>query len=142
MSNDGNKLTGLWAAAAGGVSQVPPPPASLGLRVPPPPNALSQLFGRPSVQGLYYNGKTIPLDGYQFVGCRFDNCTLVVMSTNFELINCVIDPVTVIEYGIETLKIVHLFNSRSEWAYASAPGLAPRKNADGTITIDGRPNGQ
>jgi hypothetical protein len=137
MSNDGTTKPGglLSQLAAGGIS-----PAGQGLRSaspPPPPNALAQLFGRPVVQGLYYNGKQVALDGYQFVGCRFDNCTLLVSSSNFELINCVIDEATVIQYGPEPMKIVHLFNSRSDWMYASAPALAPRRNADGTITING-----
>jgi hypothetical protein len=155
MSNDdSNKPGGLLSHLAGGGPlgmqapaqglRTPPPPLpppNLGLRAPPPPpGALGQIFGRPTVQGLYYNGKMVALDGYQFVGCRFDNCTLMVASPNFELINCVIDPSTVIQYGMETVKIVRLFNSRSEWMYASAPGLAPRRNADGTITIDGMPN--
>lgn len=142
MSNeDTNKPGGILShIASGGLFGTP---ANQGLLVPPPPpppGALSQIFGRPIVQGLYYNGKMVPLDGYRFVGCRFDNCTLMVASNNFELINCVIDPTTVIQYGMETIKIVQLFNSRSEWMYASAPGFAPRKNADGTITIDGMAN--
>jgi len=93
------------------------------------------MWGRPVVRGLYYNGKTITLDGYQFVECRFDKCELRVASTNFELINCVLDADSVIRYGTEALKIIRLFNSRAEWMYETAPGLMPRKNADGTITI-------
>jgi hypothetical protein len=111
-------------------------PSGQGLRSTPD---FSSLFARPTVQGLYYNGKTVPLDGYRFVGCRFDNCTLLVISTSFELINCVIDPETVIQYGMETIKIIHLFNSRDEAMYTAAPALAPLKNPDGTITISGLP---
>jgi hypothetical protein len=141
MSNDGsgNKLRELLAAkteekaraATRGVKMVPSQPQNS------PLSALAQLLGRPVVQGLYYNGKVVQLDGYNFVGCRFDNCKLLVRSTNFEVSNCVIDPSTVIEYGAEPMKIMRLFNLRNERAYANTPAFAPRKNADGSISIDG-----
>jgi hypothetical protein len=98
---------------------------------------LDQFFSRPVVRGLYYNGKALKLDGYKFVGCRFDNCTLVVESPNFELMDCVVDQSTAIQYGVEPIKIIRLFNSRNEWIYANLPAFAPIRNPDGTITIKG-----
>jgi hypothetical protein len=135
--DDSGQRNSLWELASG---QLRPNLASMGTRTPPPPssaNGLSQFFGRPIARGLYYNGKKLALDGYQFVECRFDNCMLLVSSTNFDLINCILDPKTMIEYGGEALKIVQLYNSRSEWLYENAPSLVPRRNADGTITISG-----
>lgn len=113
----------------GGLGMVPPPP---------PPNTLPGLIARPEVQGLYYNGQTLALDGYRFVRCRFDNCTLYVSSTNFDLIHCVIDSSTSVVYGSSVIKAIQLFNSRHSWAYQQMPEFAPKVNADGTITIVGQ----
>ena len=40
------------------------------------------------VDHLWFNGKTIHLDGYEFIGCRFDNCELRYQSDKFRLMNC------------------------------------------------------
>ena len=137
MSYEDRKKTG------GAISSGMTYPAAHGIAPPPPHPGLSQftgsMFTRPTVHGLYYNNKVIPLDGYDFDGCRFDNCTMIATSTNFSLRNCVIDPATRIQYGIETMRIVQLFNSRNEWYYQHLPGLAPVKNVDGTINIAGMP---
>lgn len=95
------------------------------------------LFGRPKVSGLYYSGKQLTLDGYTFVGCRFDGCTLIVNSTNFELIECVIDPATTVIYGTSILKILKLFLGRYDWAYVQDQfaGFVPIRHANGSITI-------
>lgn len=107
-----------------------------GLAPPPPPvGGLSRILRRPDVNGLYYNRQTLALDGYRFIGCRFDSCTLIVASPNFDLIRCVIDPSTTIQYGRSVMKIIQLFNSRFDWAYQHFPGFVPVRNDDGTITI-------
>lgn len=94
------------------------------------------LQGRPEVRGLYYNKQTLTLDGYSFIGCRFDNCKLLVSSLNFDLIKCVVDPSTEIAYSSSVLKIIQLFNSRYPWASEHyADYFVPKQNEDGTITI-------
>lgn len=103
-----------------------------------PRTSLASLLSRPEVNGLYYLRKKIVLDGYTFIGCRFDACTLEVLSTNFDLINCIIDPSTSITYGSSVVKIIKLFNSRYPWAPEYFPGFVPTQNADGTITITDR----
>ena len=100
---------------------------------------LSSFFARPEVNNLYYNGKTVVLDGYKFVGCRFDNCNLQVSSTNFDLIKCVIDSSTVVTYGSAVTRIIRLFNSRYPWAYQNLPAFVPILNSDGSITITDQP---
>src|ERR1043166_4134699 len=77
-------------------------------------DSLSKIVYPPEVNGLYYRGKILVLDGYRFTNCRFDNCTLQVSTTNFSLVHCVIDDLTTIQYGGDTLKLVKLFNSRFE----------------------------
>ncbi len=108
--------------------------------LPPTPSRglINSLLSRPEVNGLYYNSKKLTLDGYTFIGCRFDNCTLQVSSSNFDLIRCVIDVSTTIVYGASALKIIQLFNSRYPWAYENLKGFVPTVNADGTITISDR----
>lgn len=96
--------------------------------------ALGQLQ---EVNGLWFNQKNFSIDGYRFVGCRFDGCTLHVATTNFELINCHIDDRTVIGYGPETIKIVKLYNSRNAYALSNLGPFSPDRNPDGTISIKG-----
>jgi len=107
--------------------------------IPPPPNnhgALSALYFRPEVAGLYFNGKTVALDGFRFVGCRFDNCVLRLNTTSFDIINCVVDAATRVEYSGELAKVMQLFVGRFEWApQFFPPFFLPTKNPDGSITI-------
>lgn len=98
-------------------------------------NPFAPLFTRPEAQGLYYNGKIVQLDGYRFVGCRFDNCILKIASDNFELIKCVIDNTTRIEYSHGLAKVIKLFLGRYPWAYEYFPNFTPIKNQDGSETI-------
>jgi hypothetical protein len=94
---------------------------------------------RPEARGLYYRNKTITLDGYTFIDCRFDNCTLEVTTLNFDLIRCVIDPSTTILYGTSCLKVIQLFNGNYDWAWnVFGKTFLPVKNADGTITISNK----
>ncbi len=102
-------------------------------------NSLAALMSsRPEVNGMYYLRKKITLDGYSFIGCRFDGCTLEISTTNFDLINCIVDPSTSITYAPAVLKIIKLFTSRLTWAPQHFPGFVPTYNADGTITITDR----
>lgn len=128
--NGQDKKSGGGLSALAGVSKTSTPSLSEGLR-----NQLAGLLQRPEVTGLYYNGRVITLDGYKFVGCRFDNCNLHISSLNFELQRCVIDQSTTITYGAAATKLIQLFNSRFEWAYEHFPGFVPVRNSDGTISI-------
>lgn len=109
-----------------------PHPAQQGLS-----SLANMLYGRPQVNGMYFNGKAIRLDGYDFHGCRFDNCTLEVNSTNFSIVSCVIDSSTAISYGVEAVKLVKLFNSKGPYNQLP-PGFIPKRNLDGSITISGK----
>lgn len=105
-------------------------------------NALADyLLGRPEVKGLYYNSQTIRLDGYTWVECRFDNCTLEATSTNFEIKNCIIDSTNQIVYGNSVLKIIKLFCSRYEWANQHFPHwfLPVKHPTTNSISIQDKP---
>lgn len=98
------------------------------------------LNGRQKVEGLYYLNKKIVLDGYSFISCRFDNCILSVSTTNFDLSGCIVDDSCRVEYGVELIKIIQLFNSRNPKSYEFfEPPFVPIRNQDGTITIKSRP---
>lgn len=96
---------------------------------------LLALLNKPEVSGVWYNAKEVKLDGYKFNSCRFDKCTLIVTSTNFELNNCYISEDTTIRFGSEITKPIRLFNHRDQAVYKSLPFFAPTLNADGTITV-------
>ncbi|EOI6422902.1 hypothetical protein ACMU90_003460, partial [Vibrio cholerae] len=98
---------------------------------------LMALLEKPIINSVWYNRKEVKLDGYKFVGCRFDGCTIVVTSANFELENCYIDDETVIKYGGDVVKTIKLYNCRNEYVIKNMPFFAPVKNDDGTITIKG-----
>ena len=91
---------------------------------------------RPQVHSLYYNGKTVHVDGYTFVGCRFDNCILQVSSLNFEIRNCIIDASTSIQYSSKLAKVIQLFLGRYPWSKQHFPPyFLPITNPDGSETI-------
>jgi hypothetical protein len=96
---------------------------------------LARILERPVAKGLYFNGKRIVLDGYEFVECRFDRCTLVAKGANFEIVNCVIDESTVIEYSPEMMKIIRLSNIWDNGSSGLPSLFRPIKNSDGTVTI-------
>lgn len=99
---------------------------------------LDSLSRIPEVKNIWYNNKLVVLDGYKFIGCRFDKCRLEISSMNFEIHRCLIDENTVIQFGANAMKIIRLFNSRHQPAYALYPQFAPVKHEDGTITVAGK----
>jgi len=102
---------------------------------PPGARGLMGLIRKPKVEGVWFNKKTITLDGYEFVGCRFDGCTLYVYSDNFEITNCFIDDATFVSFAENVIKVIRLFNRSYEMVYRYAPFFAPRRNQDGTISV-------
>lgn len=96
---------------------------------------LSQYLQRPEVKNVWFNEKEIKIDGFRFVACRFDNCKLIVTSTNFELERCYIDQKTQVVYSTSLVNIIRLFNSRYDWTYQYMPYFAPTRHENGTITI-------
>ena len=98
---------------------------------------IAALMHKPELRDVWYNNKEVKLDGFRFVSCRFDNCRLVVTSSNFELEHCFLDSGTVVTYGSEIIKPIRLFTSRYEWFYENMPYFAPTRHEDGTITIKG-----
>jgi hypothetical protein len=150
MQNDAerNRLAHgvMGGSAPPSATDVPPTPSSAaenrGLRMPPERNAAEfyrSSLARPEVSGLYFNGKHVRLEGYRFVGCRFDNCQIEIASHNFEIIGCVIDASSSFNYMGDVLNVVKLFNSRvGDWVYNAFPDFSPIRHKDGSITIESR----
>lgn len=95
------------------------------------------MYSRIPVNNIYYNAEHLTLDGYNFNKCRFDHCTIDVYTSNFEMVNCVIDESTVITFRGDSSKLMKLFFAQMTWAYENFPDFAPIKNENGTITIIG-----
>ena len=102
-----------------------------------PDNKLSQLFTSVPfrIEGQWYLNKTLTLDGYDFVSCRFDGCTLLVTKGAFLIRNCFFSPTCSFNYKDEALRIVKLYGILATDAAKRWPNLAPTRNPDFTISI-------
>ncbi len=101
----------------------------------PTTGALARALARATLKGVWFNNRDVILDGYRFEDCRFDNCRLSAWSTDFQLIRCLIDASTVVNYGSDASRLIKLFHSRNEWFYTNDPVFAPTRHEDGTISI-------
>lgn len=100
-------------------------------------NALARMLAGalPEVRQMWFNQRRLIIDGYHFVGCRFDGCTLVASTTNFVLQGCMLDSSTSIEIGGNLLKVVQLYNVRPPSVFGPQPPFVPIRHPDGTISI-------
>ena len=87
---------------------------------------LASLSVRIPVQNMWFNGKTVSLDGYNFQSCRFDNCQLHLASANFEMHHCFVDDNTTIHYQGEIVKVLRLFNRGHIWICENLPYFCNR----------------
>jgi hypothetical protein len=99
-----------------------------GQSAPPPPQ-----LQYPKIENLWYNQKVVRLDGWNFYGCRFDNCRLIIETPYFILNNCYIDGSNTIELHGSLMNAVRFLNITSHGAGHST--YKPVRNIDGTISI-------
>lgn len=127
-SKDGKKLPGILVEAMReyhtNVTQ------HGNLTIPPPP------YAPPEVRSLYFRDQTVSLDGYKFIGCRFDKCTLTAVTTQFELDHCIIDGSCTFLMGEDLMRVMRLYNRNATWI-KDYPSWGPDQNADGTVSILG-----
>ncbi len=102
---------------------------------------LSQLLGGwpYRVEGQWYHRQSISLDGYEFVKCHFDECTLFTTKGSFRLDHCKVSSCSVRVDG-EAWRIVRLYNWVAPQALKEAlarwPSVLPLINTDDqTISI-------
>jgi hypothetical protein len=102
----------------------------------PPPNFYLSVFARPEIKDVCYNSQKLVLDGYTYIGCRFENCSLEVASLNFDLIRCVFDASTEIKYSAAVADISQLFDRYYPWANQHFPAFfVPLQNYDKSMTV-------
>lgn len=97
-----------------------------------PPDNLN-LFQEPKVSNQWFNGQEVHLDGWHFVGCRFDNCIIFVSSPLFTLEKCLIDPSSKIVINPSIVAPVRIFNFRMP--NNGHPYFWPTFHPDGTISV-------
>lgn len=131
-----NKLSALAGGLATIKPPIPKPPIPVP-QIPLPPGGLSGLSsGLQTVSNMWFNGQPVQLDGYRFINCRFDKCTLHVNSANFEILSSLIDPSCRIQYGRGLSKVIQLFSSRFPLVKSHFPSpFTPLDNPDGTVSI-------
>jgi hypothetical protein len=88
-------------------------------------------------EGLWYSGKSLRLDGYQFVECRFDRCRLFVENgSHVSLTRCFIGDETVFVFGHSAISAIKLFNVRMESFYTNYPVWVPQRDSEGRISLN------
>jgi hypothetical protein len=100
-------------------------------------SALAGALSPKRIQGLWYEDKSIALDGYTFEECRFDKCELHINNAEtVSFLNCYISNDTHFVYGRSALSAIKLFNSKTDWYYANHPYWVPQKDSKGRITLN------
>lgn len=88
----------------------------------------------PQYQNQWFLNQELSLDGYSFVRCRFDSCTLYVRKGTFLLENCFFSSCRII-FGDEAQKVTKLFTLFQQLTDKVTPTLAPTIESDHTISI-------
>lgn len=104
--------------------------ARLGHGAPPPPQSLVQY---PVNENLWFNQKVVKLDGWNFSGCRFDGCRLIIETPYFTLKNCYIDDTNVVELQGIILNAAQFINIVP--SHALHRTFHPVRHVDGTVSI-------
>lgn len=109
------------------------------------PGGLSELLGLPQaaparIDGRWFKGEKLEIDGYAFANCRFDHCTFVVRTGNFSFASCFFSQDCGIAIDGDALRVVKLFLSiLGAKGFArdipSHTGFFAIENTDSTVTI-------
>jgi hypothetical protein len=98
------------------------------------------VFKDPKVVRQWFNGEHIQLDGWHFVGCRFDNCSLTVSSPIILLERCLIDVSCKIFVKPSATSPIKIYNLRTI-VLEGFSAFWPTYHEDGTISIGGNESG-
>ena len=99
---------------------------------------INALATRTEIKETWFNHKTVQLDGFNFLGCRFDNCRLQIASPEFELHRCYVDNSNIFHYQGDVVKVLRIFNTFHPWVDEHYPYFVPERHDDGTISIHNR----
>jgi len=113
--------------------------SSLWKSLPTDPNSsLLKMFDitkNKEIKNTYFKNETIFLGGYDFYKCRFDFCTIICNSNNFNLFECTIDQTNKFSYNDEVITVVRFIFAKYPALCQAAPLLGPYTHPDGAITI-------
>jgi hypothetical protein len=90
------------------------------------------------VEGKWFYNQEVQLDGYSFVKCRFENCTLKLSRGLFALDHCRLSGCSVI-FSDEALAVARLWNTFLPNWNQFHPTLRPTVHEDGTVSVDRTP---
>lgn len=82
----------------------------------------------------WFHNEVIEIDGWHFVGCRFDGCKLIIKTANVALERCMVDKTTKFHIKSSVVTPVQAYNSE----LPIIPGFEyfwPDYHEDGTISI-------
>jgi hypothetical protein len=100
-------------------------------------SALWALFQetRTVVEGRWFSGQTLDLDGYHFKRCRFDNCALSYKTGDFQFTECLLGGAS-ISHPAMALPIIRLFMVAFPTLDRLWPPFTPVRHADGTFSVN------
>ncbi len=95
---------------------------------------------RVKIQGKWFSGSDVSLDGYEFERCRFDKCSLISSNGDFIMKDCFIADNNSVTVGdgaqrIVTLALYRLSMHIPILQQIRKPPVSPIFNPDGTISI-------
>jgi hypothetical protein len=82
-----------------------------------------------TLEDQYWKDKRLYIDGYRFINCYFENCTLWVLRGTFEFHHCTIDGGSRI-FDQEALKCIQMFSQPDP-----NPAFMPKRYPDGALSI-------
>ena len=94
-------------------------------------NLLSELLI--NISGKVFKDQTFAIDGYRFINCRFENCTLTVNRGTFEFHNCFITGGARL-FGEDAMKCIKYY-SLGFPQLQHTPAFSPKINTDGSFSI-------
>jgi hypothetical protein len=98
-------------------------------------DTLARLEAGTLVEGRWFKGDAIIIDGYQFSRCRFDECRLMYTTLDFKFTECVLESSTII-HGYAGVLAMRAFHSPWPTLDQFWPQFAPIRHPNGTISID------
>jgi hypothetical protein len=102
-----------------------------------PPMSLAQLFqaSRQLVHRRWFKNEVVTFDGYNFLECRFDNCTLVYHTGDFRIVRCFFSGTQLLhpDVGMRAIKLYWTAMGHADPALGQ---FGPVKHLDGTFSLD------
>jgi hypothetical protein len=86
------------------------------------------------ITGQWFNSVDVQLDGYAFIRCRFDHCTIYLRRGDFVLDHCFFNMCTVYFYD-DAVTVVRFYNVFSIPPASFPEHVRPIQHEDGTVSV-------